>query len=416
MSTRLCQWSRRGGALLVLIGVVGCTSSHGRRSAASWEALQQGRPEKALKKLKPDDSGLSRTLLRAEAGRVTQLSGDFEQSRLRLKQAVDASVYYHDGAVIRFRSVAAELAAASLLNDYARPYYLDNFELVMAAQAQSVNYWALGDLPGAMVEVRKAGFTQDQVHQWSREDFRSWTTQVQEQEAEGTVGQLTSAWRAEALDRAPAAPSEENGYAWYWSGLWYEAVGEPGNALISYEKALAAGFSPTALQRDVLRLAARENLELHRALQKRFPVVAAELDREKAGPEIVIILEEGRLPVRISQGIPLPIDGLIQQFNLPSYGGGGVPMRSWEATVGEQSGPMELLANVYGLAWRDMERQLPGVVVRNIIRIATRAVAQHELKNSDNEEAEIAAILWNIGTLLIEEADTRAWNSLPQGE
>ena len=55
--------------------------------------------------------------------------------------------------------------AAILTNDNVRPYRARPFEILLMYQYQILNYLAIGDLDGALVEVRRAQLAMERLYQ-----------------------------------------------------------------------------------------------------------------------------------------------------------------------------------------------------------------------------------------------------------
>ena len=101
------------------------------------------------------------------------------------------------------KSVTNETAAI-LTNDNVRPYRARPFEILLMYQYQILNYLAIGDLDGALVEVRRAQLAMERLYQKDKDKVN------------------------------------DSGWLRYLSAIVYEMSGEQDDAAISYVQAAKA--------------------------------------------------------------------------------------------------------------------------------------------------------------------------------
>src|SRR5258708_23364148 len=63
------------------------------------------------------------------------------------------------------------------------------------------------------------------------------------------------------------------------------------------------------------------------------------------------------------------------------------------------------------MARKALEEEMPGIVVRGIIRSSTKAIAQYQA--GKNDQTGLVGLAIAIGSIVTESADERDWRSLP---
>ena len=117
---------------------------------------------KKIEKEKDDIYGeKSAFLYHFDLGALYHYNGKNSES---IKQLEKAEQIYDD---LYTKSISNE-AAALVTNDNIRPYRARPFELLLMYQYQILNYLAIGDLDGALVEVRRAQLAMERLYQKDR--------------------------------------------------------------------------------------------------------------------------------------------------------------------------------------------------------------------------------------------------------
>ena len=132
-----------------------------------------------------------------DEGMLYHYAGKNQES---IKHFEQAEQIYED---LYTKSVTNEVAAIAT-NDNIRPYRARPFEVLMMYQYQILNYLAIGDLDGALVEVRRAQIASEALYQKDKEKVN------------------------------------DNGWLRYLSAIVYEMAGEEDDAAIAYLKAAKA--------------------------------------------------------------------------------------------------------------------------------------------------------------------------------
>ena len=298
------------------------------------------------------------------------------------------------------KSVTGE-ALAFLGNDMSLPYDGENFERVMLHTVGMLNYASLGQVDEALVEARRAD---QRLMQYVDK-----------------AGKDKVTYQQDALSRYLSASlyESEGGQARWDAFLDYKKCDE---AFASYAKAYGTPL-PGLLKSDLLRMSSKlGEKEATNAFFARFGSQPLADTKDKG--EVIVILNEGLAPVKISDHIDLPIalsDGTVQYFSaafprfvprLTSFASAKVSDGAGEAV------PLELFQDVQGIAIRDLADRVALIRVKAIARATVKFQAaralQQEAKKEGGEGAQLLAILsTNIYGIISEQADTRSWRTLP---
>jgi hypothetical protein len=79
---------------------------------------------------------------------------------------------------------------------------------------------------------------------------------------------------------------------------------------------------------------------------------------------------------------------------------------------GQVLGSFSPAVSLQALAYRDLKEKIPGIVVRNVTRLATHIGAQ-AIANQGGDALKYSVLAFNALSALLTKADTRAWYTLP---
>lgn len=406
-------WMRRT-ACCCLLALTGCVSSNMSVDRAVG-SLRAGNDPQALQWAEGlKHSIYGKELGYVETGRVRMLSGDFQGSSTNFSAAIDTVIEKtENGPVIKVGDVGANVMAGTVTDDRTRPYRLPAYEFIQALQYQMMNDLFLGQREAAAVEARRAVFAQDQLaDKYGKEvaDARA----SSETSNTAAMGQIDARMKNMAPVIEMTRSSYENGLAWYFCGVLFEQNNDQADAALSYRKAWELTPGNPYVQNDFLRLLRTQDTETFKRLAKQAGVNPASLVRSPT--EIILIAEEGFVPQRRSVKIPLPIPGIntLTSVDFPLYMEAGYSPMALEIRENDKSLGMSALAlSMQSLAYRDLKEKIPGIAVRNITRVATRAAAQYAANTTGNDYAKYGVLAFNAVSALVNKADTRAWYTLP---
>ena len=397
------------GVCLCLPVLTGCVSTNVGVDRA-LNSLRVGDDPTALvwsEKLK--DSFYSKRLGLMETGRVRMLSGDFAGSSENFATVIDSVIQKtENGPVVKVGDVGANVMAGTVTDDRTRGYSVPPYEFIQALNYQMLDDLFLGKPNDAVVEARRAVFAQDAIAEKYGKDVEK-----NGQEGGGALGKVNDQMRGMDPVLELSRSSYENGLAWYLCGVLFEQDGDLANASLSFRKAWELVPGNPYVQKDFLRLIRTQDAEAYKKLVTRSGVDPKTLVR--APSEIILIFEESFVPQRQAVKVPIPVPGVntLVSADFPMYLAPVYAPTAFDVCENGQSlGSSAMALSVQSLAYRDLKEKTPGIVVRNVTRIATRVAAQ-AVANNANDYAKYGVMLFNAASTLINKADTRAWYTLP---
>ncbi len=404
-----------GGALLL-----GGCSNYSARNARLRDDVASGRLSAALRDVEKASRGKDRLLNLLERALILHLDGRWRESNAVFEQAERLS------ADLYTRSVS-EAALSLVSNDEQIAYRAAPYELALVPYYRALNYAALGERDEAVVEARKATLL-----------LRDYKDLVRAALAEGDT----------ALSDAPL---EDHAFLHYLQGMLFEWGGELDDAFIAYRDAARAYratagrlavVTPPWLGEDLLRvgLAGGFAEELEELRREDPGLLPEHLPRDEPGGRVVLLLESGFVPRKISVPVDVPIfktdryDNDLTfavalrgryfsgwssgtkiaywlRFALPELEETPPPARGARVTAGVVGAhavavPVE---DVAGRARLFFEQAQGKIVLKTI----ARALAKYGMKKKADEQGKVAGFLANLLGAATEQADTRSWLTLP---
>ncbi len=399
---------------LGLAMVTGCVSSNVKVDQALG-SLRAGDDPKALvwsENLK--HSYYSKQLGYLETGRVRMLSGDFLGSSTNFAVVIDSVIdKTENGPVLKMGSVGANVMAGTVTDDRTRAYTVPAYEFIQSLHYQMLNQLFLGNIESAGVEARRAVFAQDAIAEKYGKEVQDLQSSASGEKNKMAMGKVDAKLQNMAPVIELTRSSFENGLAWYLCGVLFEQLDDTSNAALSYRKAWELVPGNPYVQKDFLRLIRTQDAEMFKGLVAQAGVDPKTLVRNRT--EVILIVEESFVSQRQSVKIPIPVPGIntltsvdFPIYQDPAYQPMALEVREQESTCGLSA----LALSVQSLAYRDLKEKIPGVVVRNVTRVATRLVAQ-QVANQAGGPAQYGVMAFNLISAAINKADTRAWYTLP---
>tara|TARA_R110001606_G_scaffold261206_12_gene409453 strand:+ start:2948 stop:4309 length:1362 start_codon:yes stop_codon:yes gene_type:complete len=359
--------------------------------AQSWKStLGPSGGASAIKRLQDGAQSRDGVLYLQELGRVEQLAGDDRASR---DAFAGAFVHYQqndEAARLRASSLVSNTGAL-LINDNARPYVAPDYERIYAHAYQALNYWADGDVTGTAVELRAAANEQRVAADRRDGEIADANSDVDDLDLSRYQGYF------EGLDAAAGRvkASFQNAWTFYLSALFWEAHGEYNDALVDYKKALEIQPDLDFIKEDVQRVS--------RSLDGARPLRGQGL--------VAVLFEQGFVPERQPLSLPIPTPHGIFVVSFPTYGLQGKPA-PYPLTVraGALESKTRVLADVGGLAAKNLREQVPGLLLRQTLRATTKYNLQ---KKANDDFGPVGALFTQLFNVVSEQADLRGWLSLP---
>ncbi len=404
-----------------LSGAVGCSTYADRHERLRTD-LAAGRFDEALAGVDAAARDQDRLANLLEKGLVLHYAGRWAESNAVFGEAELLAADLYTKSV-------SEAVLSLVTNDGAIAYRAAPFEMALVPYFRALNYIYLGDREEAVVEARKA-----ELH------LRDYA-------------EIARALRDDDGDDARAAALDNDAFLQYLRAMLLDWGGETNDAFIAYRQAALAfrdteGLldvtTPPWLGADLLRTGtalgfAADLDELRAQLPALLP---ASLPAAGTG-EVVLFLETGYAPRRISRAADVPIfksDGrrddhdawafsLRQRYEYgwdrdqkidywlrfalpelvdepPAIAGARVSA----GTVGGQTRavPVEDVAGRSRQYFQDAQ----GMIV---LKTIVRALAKYAAQEQAEDKGRVAGLLVNLLGAATEQADTRNWLTLPRG-
>lgn len=307
----------------------------------------------------PEEGGKDRLLSLYDRGMILHAARRFEASNAAL---LEAATLAESIELIGF----AERSGTLVTNENFVDYRGEDYERVLCHTLSTLNYLALGSVPDALVECRRALEVHKKIRAQRGKDDRI------------------------------------NAFALYLSGLCYELGGQPNDALIDYRACyeLAPAFPP--LPDHLLHLTRTLGMaQEHAGWVKRF---RREAETPPPGTgEVVAILEAGRAPAKIPGGLLGILPDLEHQ-------------PSWTASAtllvdGMPLAPTVGLNDVEAWARSTLEERAGLLLAKRAAILAGKEVIAEQVGKRNGEFwGDITRIL----LFSLERPDLRCWRSLPQ--
>jgi len=329
-------------------------------------------PELALAELEQQQyKTRDQTLYHLNKAVLLRMQGKFDESNVELETAKQI--------ITKLEALSLrEQATAISVNDAMRSYLPPPFERAMLYGLKIINYLELNDIKGARIETL-------QLDVFLKQNFEK----------------------------------KEPPFARYLSGLVFEANNELSDALISYRKAYQAYKAdnldvPRQLQTDLLRLTEYQGLaDEHQGYLKEFNLKRWTKQAElKPQGELVVIVFNGLAPRKHETAINVqdPSSGQLHRIAIPFYEERSSQVDHFELQNGIDKNSSEAFEQIDEKAYANLTEQMPGIITRAVARVAVK----NKLSDNMADKNPLLGVVTNIATFISEQADTRAWYSLPQ--
>lgn len=330
-----------------------------------------------------------------EKGELLTLDGDYPAGRDTWLKADEFVREWEDSVKADASKVIGDVGSF-LINDKTRRYDGQDYEKVMLSTNLTLSHVMQGNYDLARIEMKKTYEREKLIESFREKEYDKLQEDAKAQNASVDVKQMKDYPMAE-LD-TPEVNSLKNGFqnafSHYLAGYFFEVTGESSLAEPGY--------------RNALRLAPNS-----RIVQSGLK----EVGRRRPGPkesDVLFVIESGFAPSWKSITIPIPIPRqsgfMVTPLSFPlikAENKGFVP--SSVLVAGKQL-PVETLTNIDAMARRQLKDQMPGILLRTVIRAVVKSVAQDQAYKG----GVVLGVLTNVATVVSEQADDRSWRTLPE--
>lgn len=413
-------------ALILGVSAAGCAvfTDHNDNIEEGYEAFKQGRFAQAIEAFKEDrDNNLDGLCFRFDSGMIHHVAGNYKASIAEFEAAKVRMGGFDDRATVNVRDIA-ETGASFLVNEKTIPYKGEDFERVLLPAVQARNYLLLGDLEGAAVEARRCIFQQKLVRQKYETELDE--ARKTEQEKRNEAGSVDTSSYFSTVQNECQVPqaylnSTQNVYDLcfvnYLISVLLEAQGDDQNARVFAQRALDLQPGSGLLRRDRAHIEEIAG-DLDRANEMAQSLGVSLPSRQDGS--LVVFYDSGEAPLKVEKYIVFPTGGFgFQKFALPFYQSVNNPAAAVELDIGGQTLRTEALTSVEQVAFRYFNDRMPLIVTKAIIRVIAKIVAQKAAEYVAQQQGDLLVqAVVGLGTSavmsLTEQADLRAWRTLPQ--
>ena len=135
--------------------------------------------------------------------------------------------------------------------------------------------------------------------------------------------------------------------------------------------------------------------------------------RKQKMTDVLFVVEAGTAPARKPKGftLPVPVGNRIRTVSVsyPVIEPSTDPLLS-AMTVSDKSFKLERVVDVNVMARRALKDEMPGMVVRGVVRAIAKGVLQDQLEKNGGL---LGAIVGSVASAVTEQADDRMWRMLP---
>ena len=386
-------------AATMLTGCAGAMRQYDSELGNTMALAQSGQIDAALKKLDENNTGTEPDLLyHLEKGELLRMKGAIAESRDTWLKADETVRAWEDIAKTDPQRIFSE-AGAYLVNDKTRRYDGQDYEKVLLSTRLALDHVLLGDWDLARIEVKK-------MHEREAVIAELRSKEIEDAQAKGEENNVTTTYKdhkgypVELLED-PEVVELRNGYqsaiGHYVAGFVYEALGEPSLAAAGYRQAIELRPGIPLLETGL-----------------------ADLDQRSARPEagmtdVLLVVEAGVAPAWKSISIPLPVPtskGLIVfSTSFPVIRAVSDHVSLPAPRLADAEVAVVPVTNIDVQARRALKDQMPGIVVRTVIRAVAKGVLQAEAQRHD--KTGLLSLATRIASVVTEQADERSWRSLP---
>ena len=391
-------------ALLAALGLSGCAAfrSYDQEMQVALDYAQRGNVDGAIKTLESNNLLPDKDLLyHLELGMLQRLGNRYEESQ-KAWTAANARIQLRD----QVDEIANLMRGASsyVLNDKLRTYEGHDYEKVMLLTYMALNYLAMGDYDNARVAIKQTHELEAMIAEQRARTLAEVEEEARKRGARTSYKEL-SGYPVQTIDN-PEVNALRNSYqsalSHYLAGFIYEALGEPGLAAPGYR--LANELQPgIPLVEEALR-----------GLDER---VAAPAD---AMTDVLFLVASGTAPVlrsnQFSVWVPVQDRMVLIPMSFPVMSAGAAAPRPTALAV-DEGPPLTVapLTSIDLMARRQLQDDMPAIMLRATIRAATSAALQYQAQKASDRRgaAGLAAFIVTVGSALLATADDRTWRTLP---
>jgi len=380
----------------------GCATfrSYDAELANTINLAASGNVDGAIKLLeRTNKRGKKDLLYYLELGELERLRNRYEESRKAWMEA-DVRVQAWERTAATNPGKLVGNVASVLINDKALPYEGHNYEKVMLTTRLALDHLARGDFDTARVDIKRTHEREAVIAALREQELRKTEEEAKKRGVQTSFKELNG-YPVQSIDNPEVNAlrnSYQSAFSHYLAGFVYEALGEPSLAAAGYRQAIELRPNQPLLEQALAGLDSRTGV------------------REDGYTDVLFVVESGTAPARKSQHFSLPFPYRDRMLIVPVSFPVIVPaqpayMPGQLQIEGEAPIDIAVITSIDLMARKALQEEMPGIVLRGIIRSTAKAVAQYQA--GKNDQSGLAAFAIAIGSMITESADERGWRSLP---
>ena len=387
---------------LLALSLSGCATfrSYDKELSGTLSRAHEGDIDGAIRTLGGERKGNSGDLLyHLELGELLRLKRSFAASEEAWIKADQTVLAWEEVARTAPRKLLPSVSGY-LINDKLRAYEGRDYEKVMLTTRLALNHLARGDFAKARVAIKRTHERETLIATVRGKEVADIQEQAKKKGAKTSLKDL-GGYPTQTLDSPEINAlrnSFQSAFSHYLAGFVYEALDEPSLAAAGYRQAAEIKPNVPILEEGL-----------------------AGLDRRTAGhseqdTDVLFVIETGEVPARQSAQLVLPIPSDFNWVYVPVSFPVLAPRNLGVAPMdlhvqGLEPLPVSAITDVDAMARRALKDEMPGIMLRAVVRSTIKGVAQSQARRQDRSGLGLLAV--TLGALLTESADERGWRTLP---
>jgi hypothetical protein len=391
-------------ALAVTLTLSGCSvmRSYDDELKQTVDLVAHGQVPQAIQQLDSNNTNSDKDLLfYFEKGTLQRFDNKYKDSVTTWLSADHLVNEWENEAKIRAGAILENIGAVTL-NDKTRRYDGHDYEKVMLSTQLALNHLLNGDWDFARTEIKKTHEREAIIAEIRAKE----TEEVEKESREKNIGTTfkdLNGYPVETLN-SPEITSLKNGFqsafSHYLAGFVYEALGEPSLASAGYRQAIELRPNIKLLEDGLAGLDSRPR------------------QQKPNETDVLLVVESGVAPSLSSVMIPIPViyKGLgVIPISFPVLHSDSTRTNAPNTVSIDNTNtqPLAMVTSLDAMSKRALKDDMPGIILRGVLRAAIKTASQQALMSSNNSYAMLAGVALNAVNVITESADERTWRTLP---
>ncbi|MEN9755954.1 MAG: hypothetical protein RL755_141 [Pseudomonadota bacterium] len=391
-------------ALALTLTLSGCSTmrSYDGELKQTVDLVAQGRIDQALQQQEANNTSSDKDLLYfLEKGELLRLKNQYNDSIATWLSADKLVNEWENEAKIRGSAILENIGSV-LLNDKTRRYDGHDYEKVMLSTQLALNHLLNGKWDLARTEIKKTHEREAIIAQYRTQETDAVEKASRQKGVSTTFKDLNGYPVAtlDSLDVSELKNGYQSAFSHYLAGFVYEALNEPSLAAPGYRQAIELRPNIKLLEEGLAGLDHRNH------------------DLNANTTDVLLVVESGAAPALSSITIPIPVFynnlGVIPiSFPILHSEPIRTALPSSVSIDGVMTQNLVGITSLDAMAKRALRDDIPGIVLRGVLRAAVKTASQKALMSSDNGYVKLAGIALNVMNVITESADERSWRTLP---